>query len=1086
MGQRSMIDLYRGEDVVLHVGERGSFSFDAKSLETGNPSDYRLRLFIKGEPSVDASVLSEWGGGLFLRDIDDSLSTITHHSRYSLRFQATDEPAERRAYYKLKCDPLTYPAGLKITRLPEDGIWQFSFYTKGVNFRPLGEAEIRAEIYYKKEGRNPNDILDTADDVLRFPLQAGTYDFTKTEGKIHIDDHVACILFTISVGASDGELFVENPALRGATDLSVLPQFIPSSGYATALNWFGENLSHHEWSDFELSVNGRPLGKHSLFSSIFRYAENEFPVDSSAFDQGENRVELRYVSDYFNPAPYKISQISLIAEKKHPFHMVACPHTAVLGEEFAIAVETEEDGLSITAESDNAGICPVAATLKTGKAGLYAVKLFAGEMASDVTITLRANGHTETCTLTRTVHRGKDGVLCGTGDDVYVPQTEDAKREYLKWYLSNEVGSFVTFRPVYHWSGTRSLKPEVWNQIVPFLNDVGLHYCVLFDERELIGLNANPTRDLLEGPLFMGYQGHERDGAYYYWGNGMWGYNGSFYWELRDRILRHPDVSYRLPPKYNGNNVYPYRDPAAITNVREAMGQLERNLTHCLRGFKRHTGVTLLFRHFLHAGVEVVGAETMYANHEILLSGLRGTAYAYSKPETGAHLALQWHVEPVGQKGFHDRYALSLILSYLHGVSHINTEEGLWHMEHGFESHDRFSKACQGNIEVNRKFLRFVNSHTREGAPVHRHAVLYGNGEGAVSYFCTNVWDRDASGWERGAPEDAWNQMKVFYPDSTSKKIQRVQTEKEPGWFSRTPYGLCDILPVEAPADKLAAYPYLAFMGYHLATAELTAALLNYVQNGGTLLLCLCHLSIDDERPRIKEAKFGTRLIQGYEAVTGFSVQEIAYDGYRRAKADWSGVSVKKINAQGEPLVVENQVGKGKVILLNTYEYPDHEAIRAAYAEELRALAEASKEEELLHGEIDTLGNPVQYAVYDLPSGARRIYLTNTAWDAEAPETEAILCLGGKRYRLPVMRNEIGIVNINGELATYTCDGTTEVLEIAAGAEQICVHLQGEGDVKLRLLGREVSGANCECRATDGSTEISLSLCGEKYLEFSK
>ncbi len=1068
MKNRAMIDLYRGEDQVFRIGDQKTFSWDSALLpEGGIPSDYNFRLFVKGEPSVDAAMLSEWGGGLFLRDIDDSLSDITHHSQYSLRFRATSEPAERRAYYKMLCNPPTYPGGLHVAHLPSDGIWQFSFYTKGVDFCPLGEAEVRAEIFYAKQDRVPQDILDDADEILRFPIKSGTYDFCKTEGEIRIDEHIAAILFTVSVGASTGELFVEDVALKGVTDLSLIPRFHPSSPYSTTLNWFGENLSHHEWSDFELSVNGKCAGKRSFFSSIYRYNENEFPIDSSLFEAGENTLTLRYVSDYFHPAPFKIIRLSLLVEKKHPFHIVACPHTATLGERLAVVLESENDDLTLSVKTDSGLILPIEDEVRLEEAGLHAVLFDVKGMTGACEITLTANGYTESCNIARTVRRGNDGVLCGSGDDVYIAQTEDAKREYIKWYLANECGNFITFRPTYHWSSSRSLSPVVWKKTIPLLNKIGMHYCLLFDEREIPGLNANPTKDLLAGPYFMGYQGHERDGCYYYWGNDMWNCNGHFYWELRDRILRHPDVSYRVPPQYAGTKTYTYRAANAVKTVREAMALFEERLAYTLRGFKRHTGVTLLFRHFIRAGIEVPGAETMYANHEIPLSGLRGTAYAYSKSETAAHLALQWYVDAVGRGGFANRYALSLAVSYLHGVSHINTEEGLWRMENGFESHDRFSPACQSNQAIKRKFLRFVQSHTREGLPVHRHGILYGNGECTVSNFIPAVWGREELGWERGAPEESWELIRTFYPNATTHRIPNVETDRERGWFSCTPYGLCDIIPVEAPDEKLNVYPYLAFLGYHLATEELTEHLRAYVEQGGKLLLCLCQLSTDDERPRIKEPDFGTHLVNGYETLTGFAVRDIRYNGYRRADADWSGVTVKTRHENGEPLVVEHSLGLGKVITVNSFEYPVHEAIRQAYSAELRALANAVKAEDAERGDIDIGDQPIQYAIYELPNGRRRIYLLNVDWYSRETVAKAALTLAGKRYELSVLRGEIGIVDVFGDVATYTCDPSTEVLGLQKTEKGISLRLQGEGESALWLL---------ECGKT---TEVKTSLCGE-------
>lgn len=155
-----------------------------------------------------------------------------------------------------------------------------------------------------------------------------------------------------------------------------------------------------------------------------------------------------------------------------------------------------------------------------------------------------------------------------------------------------------------------------------------------------------PRAHCLRVRISSGFQGHERDGAYYYWGDGMFGDDGEFFRALRAKKLNHPDVSYRMPPKYRNGTGHLYYDTDEFDNAADAADTFQRNLNACLRGCSRHTGVTLLFRHFLRAGIDVIGAELMYGSHEILLSGLRGNALAYGKTETLSHLALQWHAEP--------------------------------------------------------------------------------------------------------------------------------------------------------------------------------------------------------------------------------------------------------------------------------------------------------------------------------------------------------------------------------------------------------------------------------------------------------
>lgn len=1039
---------------ILKPNESAVFRFRTGILPKKEPLHYRFRLFCKGEPITDSPVLSEWGGGLFMRDIDDSLSTVTHHSRFSLRFSQTDEPACRRAYYKLPTKPLRYPGDLRVEYLPDDGIYTFSFYSKAENFEPLDEAEVRAELFFCKEGRSHADIFGDADEIRRFPLRAGTYDFQKTEVSFPIGEQVACILFTVSVGASRGTVYVEDVSLHCGDRYSFLPQFRMHSGYSGSVDWFGENLSAHEWSDFEVSVNGNPVRKVSFFSSIYRLGESDFEMDAKWFSGEENEITLRYIPDYFAPVSYRLEEVSLLAWERHPFRIVSCPHTVSVGKRFYLVAECEREGETVRIGCDSHAVVPLCRKMRLDHVGLHTIGFDVTDNCGTFQIMLEGSDYSEARTVARTVQRGDDGVICATGDAIYIPQNEDKMIEFLKWYLANECGNFITFRPVYHWSGTKSLNPALWKRIVPSLNRMEMQYCLLFDERELSGLNANPTRSLMEGPCFIGFQGHEVDGMYYYWGNeNRWGINGVFYRELRSRILNHPDISYRSCVHYHGNRGYFQFDPSSVRSMEDGARIFERNLCNDLKGIVKHTGVTLEFRHIIRAGVEIPGAEIMYGNHEILLSGLRGSAYCYGKPTTASHLALQWHSHPLGYPGFYERFMLSLNLSYLHGVSQINTEEGLWRMEAANESHHRFSAACRENQRIQRRFLRFLQCHTRRGTPAHLHGIIYGNCESYNGYSDSPAWDLNRPGWEFGAPSDlAWEQIKVFYPQATIIRPaweRRGYAMNPIGWYSSTPYGLCEILPVETAPEKLAPYPYLAFMGYHLATEELTFHLIDYVFKGGTLLLCLCHLSAEADRSASRSPSFATELISGYERLTGFSVQEIRYDGYRRAVPSLCGAEVR-LRHNGEPLVLEHQIGKGRVITINSFEFPSHEVIRNVYHEELKKLAEQSCCQRAIR--VDIREQAVEYAFYDCADGTETVYFANVAWNA--PDIVPKVCISTDHISaiLPVPFGALGILRRFGDFMTYTCDQTTEVLSVERQENGVTVTVQGEEYADFCLL----------------------------------
>lgn len=1028
--------LWQGDEPArIRAGETVRLKFSLR--EVGR----NARLMLRGEPASDLMHLSERGSELFCRDIDDALSTDARTGRFSLRFPAWEDPDPRRAWYRLVCRPLTYPGGFPIFKKPEGDRWRLSVFVKAEDFCPAGEACLRVERFVAREGRDPKDISGEATETLVLSFDGGSYGWRRLETELCIPEDTACLLFCVSVANSTGTLWVDSPMLCGAEEQSLLPSFAPASARCGALSWTAENLARYDRTEMRLTLNGRDLGKRALFASIFPAAQTELSPSEGLLRVGENELELTYVPDHFCPYPYLLRRVMLCSEPcGGDFSVVACPHTAAIGRDFSVAVETFCEKVTLTLRSDSAAVVPERETVTFSDAGLHAVRFSVVGAAGAVTLTLSDGKTEETVTLARTV-RKTDRVLVGTSDAVYIPQTEDAMREFVKTYLAGEWGNFITFRPVYHWSGTRICNAAVWRRLVRFLAEAHIPYVLLFDERELEGMNANPTREMLEGPYFLGFQGHERDGAYYYWEDGMFGADGELYRALRARKLDHPDVSYRMPPKYRNGKGHLFYDIEEFTDTASAAATFQKNLDACMRGIARHTGVTLLFRHFLRAGVEEIGAELMYGNHEILLSGLRGSALAYGKTETLAHLALQWHAVPVGGAFFLARYALSLRLAYLHGVTQINTEEGLWWSENGAETHDRFSEVCGAFAETERRFLRYVEGHSRSGEIAHRHALLYGENENfpAYTYESCPAWHKAAPGWEYGASERAWRQLRLFYPTASmthpnAEERRRARTDGgEPGWYSPTPLGLCEILPIEAPDAVLDRYPYLAFVGYNTASAEQLERLIGYVRRGGKLLLCLCHLSTDTDRGNSHSADYCTALIDGYERLTG-DVGE--WDGHLH----------------------RHRLGKGEVQTVTSCAFPVPDTpCGETFAAALRALAEESDRSAAVR--VETNGARVEYAVWQEADGRTTVRLCGVGWD----ETDRIETVRIKTETLTcavsVRPCEITAVTVSADqtLAIATEDENGETLALTREDGGVCLTLQGEGVCRFRLFGLDPS-----------------------------
>ncbi|KAI4358083.1 hypothetical protein C825_000105 [Parabacteroides sp. ASF519] len=112
-----------------------------------------------------------------------------------------------------------------------------------------------------------------------------------------------------------------------------------------------------------------------------------------------------------------------------------------------------------------------------------------------------------------------------------------------------------------------------------------------------------------------------------------------------------------------------------------------------------------MFRYLYQAGYNWLGAEQMYGPEEIILSSLRGASRAYSKRDYGTLHAMQWGSGPFTDPKHSLRLYMSLAVAYMHGSSHMNTEEALWLDEY---ANDRYSQSGKEHLYAQHRVLDFI------------------------------------------------------------------------------------------------------------------------------------------------------------------------------------------------------------------------------------------------------------------------------------------------------------------------------------------------------------------------------------------
>ena len=65
-------------------------------------------------------------------------------------------------------------------------------------------------------------------------------------------------------------------------------------------------------------------------------------------------------------------------------------------------------------------------------------------------------------------------------------------------------------------------------------------------------------------------------------------------------------------------------------------------------------------------------------------------------------------------------------------------------------------------------------------------------------------------------------------------------------WYSGTPYGEIELIPIDAPAEVLSQFRLLLLLGWNTMDEEQYGKLTAHVANGGTLVMSVPHATRND------------------------------------------------------------------------------------------------------------------------------------------------------------------------------------------------------------------------------------------------
>ncbi len=949
---RTVLLSHPNGDRTDYIPPCGTFSFEFEVESRDIPITHSFRLI--GEPDYFWKWRCEAGSPYSISmSIDDALSKAdTFRETYSLKFDCANEPYERNAWIKLYQEDLSRGEPYRFS---------FAGKTDDLRLEQGGAVCAELEIYLKKDGRHPNDVFDAPDEVKRLTLPEGSYDWRELDMEFVMPEQAVCVIVHIGIKGVSGKLLLASPRLCPKGGDNVIPPYDRQQKREPKYCYVAENMSRRDWAEFECFVDGKCIFSGEKYSSIFRRPDCEIEIGMLA--PGKHIMTLNFRNDYESAVGFVVQQLELLEYGNHAFEIIAVPEHLRENEPCRVLIKTPHENLDLEADGK---------TYKFTAPGLHALIL--PPLREDVqTITLKANGFSDSFTVRKTLS-GCEALYLSTGDTVFAPQTLPDMERFLEWYLGNNLGNTICFRHSYRWGGGRFMNAEIWRKVLPLLREMGMHYILMIDGRELPGKNANPPESLIAGEGYLGRQAHENDGAFYYWGNTLWKPEPLLepYADIFSRSVDKGGIQPHVRPKRNGSRAWWFFDPTDARDMKEAAEAIVRNIADAKGDSNRHSGPSTLFRYFFQAGYEFLLAEQMYGPEEVILSSLRGASKAYGANGFGAHLATQWSSTPHDTPEHAERYFLSLATCYIQGVTQINTEEGLDRMEKGFVDHDRFGSNCLRHQEAHTRFRRFMETHPRNGKIVVPIACIQGRFDGWCCFTRDNVWKREGDQWKFGEAEESFDLLNVFYPRSVFSDIYRCPCSVAPqGWYTGTPYGPIDLVPFEGEWNS---YQAVIFLGWHTFQSEDGKKMLEYVQNGGTLLLSKRHLStaLEHDSAPIYQA----------EATLNELLGENWHNGMIRRK-----------------------IGAGEVICFTEELFPANPQIRANYENEMKKIAE-----NICRGEAEKCwveaNEDVNFSVYEDENGNRAVYLLNIRWWDKKSSTVTLTRNGQKE---PIILEE-GII----------------------------------------------------------------------------